>query len=180
MTQTHRILTALLGAALFAGCTISLPAPTTATRSAVVSPAAKTFGSRPFYSITPPNGEWQRVESEQGADMEMERRDGSGALIVWTRSGMNLRLDDIVAGRRDLVLGPELSSLRERRYFLDELGQVPASLARYVHASKIYLVLTALKEQRSVEVIGICARDGEREAEVLELVNSLRFVEARP
>jgi hypothetical protein len=139
-------------------------------------------GDKGGYELRIPTGEWSKVapgtlNPESQADLELVRSGYSAWLSVKRTSGSAMRIEQFVYGRRSQFLAGGATHYRERRFFLANDHLVPASLARYRNGSQIFLILTALKGQLAIEVLGLVQRGRGVETELLEILESVRFLE---
>jgi hypothetical protein len=141
-------------------------------------------GAEPWsalYQLELPAG-WKRVpDPKNQADLQAEHENGLAWLIVRSTTGPSLRLEDLVAVRREAVFeaDPVLDYRETRSYHRKESG-VAASLARYQLRTTTILVMTAIDGTVAVECIGAAVPGTTQERELLALFESLRFVDEAP
>lgn len=142
---------------------------------------AASAGSEPWsalYQLDLPAG-WKRVaDPENRADLQAEHESGLAWLIVRSTTGPSIRLEDVVAARREAVFEADpVLDYRETRSYHRKKSGVAASLARYQLRTTTLLVMTAVDGTVAVECIGGTVPGTTQERELLALFESLRFVE---
>jgi hypothetical protein len=161
-----------LASALASSCASS-PAPTAPSIALSTQPASGR------YRLDIPPG-WVRLpgrESEQQADLYLERDSGRSWVVARSTSGSAIRLGDLVAYRREQLFGGNpISEYREKRSYLGHGHHVPVSVSRFRSGPEIVLVMIAVDGDIAVELIGSVPAESDERA-VLALLDGLRFAE---
>ncbi len=167
-----------IGAAAMVGLSCATPPPP----SAPPDSDRTIRGASGRYELTVSSGSWQKAEpgsivKELNADLELTRADSGAWIFVNQMVIPNAQIDAIVSHRRSAFLETGYTSYSEMRTFLAHNTFVPASFARYAGGSHAAIVMTAVNESLTLEVVASTRRGLGLEPEILKILESVRFTE---
>jgi hypothetical protein len=155
--------------------------------SAGVPVAGPVAGDSGRYRLTVPAHGWTQLSCgilAKNTDIELRGPSANTFVLVYARQDRQTTLDQTVAQRFARIFEnspPGDKTFSERRYFLDEIHLVAASLARYQAPStsgrNIYLVLTVRSEEGVIEALGHVG--GSSEDDLRQVLTSLELVASR-
>lgn len=115
------------------------------------------------------------VESQPS--LRIGAANGSGWIYGYRPIVVQPRLDEIVSERRRAMFAAGARDFQEKRYFLGDAAQITASLSRYAAGGEVYFILTAIRSALAVELVAATVRGGGAERDVINMLESIQFVE---
>jgi hypothetical protein len=165
-------------AGLFLSAACSSPTPPVLPAAAAAAPSSPALR----YRLDLPSGWSRRPDREANqADTYAESDGGRSWLVVRSTSGTAIRLDDLVAFRRNAIFGTNrVSEFREKRTYQRNAAHVPVSISRYLVGSEVILVMAAVDGSPGVECVAGTPLGVGRERELLAFFETLRFLDQVP